>query len=243
MRRNFIFALLLLLFLFPVSSSFAVTSIIGAWGYFTTPTTATPGKGKVNIAAGYIIGPNNIYVAVNTEILPNWELSAGKEIPISENTDLGLTPYILGSQYKFYGKDQKSLQIAGGGYVELLGDVAGLDGTPFDVYIVFSDYAGKLGIVNTGLGYTFGIDAEYTINFFFNMKWALVKDKLFLIQEFTNHSVRQGGELAWDSQRGVFNLGLLFDFKKFIKFNLVTYDILDDFITLGFGAEFSIDAF
>jgi hypothetical protein len=67
------------------------------------------------------------------------------------------------------------------------------------------------------------------------------KEWLFLIGEFTNYSVRQGQYKAWDESRGIFNLGLVFEPLKWANFNIVTYDILDNFITIGIGGEVYFD--
>lgn len=222
---------------------FADTTITGAYGYFTMPITTTPGQGVVRISTGYIFDPGNIYVGVNTALLPNWELSAGKEILTEENSDLGWTPYILGTKYTFYGAGRTGFKAAAGMQVELMGDEAGVDGTPFTMYMVVSDAAGKLGYVNLGLGYTLGVDAGYLINFFTGVRTPLIEDRLFFIGEFTNYSVRLGRGLAWDVQRGVFNAGLVLELNRFLKFKLVGYDMLDEFLTVGLGGELRIKAF
>lgn len=242
MKKILIFAFLILLAV--PGALLANTSITGAYGYFTMPITTTPGKGVVRINAGYIFDPGNIYVSMNTALLPNWEISAGKEIVVGEeNADLGATPFIIGTKYTFYGAGQTGFKAAAGAQVELMGDEAGVDGTPFTIYMVVSDAAGRLGYVNLGLGYTLGVDAGYLINFFTGVRTPIISNKLFFIGEFTNYSVRLGQFLPWDVQRGVFNAGLMLELNNMLKFKLVGYDMLDEFLTVGLGSELRFKAF
>lgn len=231
------------LFLIPGFSLTAGTAITGSQGYFTVPVTSTPSKGAIHINAGYIFDPGNLYTSVNTAILPNWELSAGKEILTSEGRELGATPFILGTKYMFYGSKKGSFKAAVGLQLELLGKAAGVDGTPITLYGVISESAGKLGYVNTGFGYTMGIDAGYLINFFIGLQKAIIGDKLFVIGEFSNYSVRQGLDTAWSVDRGIFNTGLLLELNEYLSFKAAFYDLLDDFINIGLGAELRIKAF
>ncbi len=64
-----------------------------------------------------------------------------------------------------------------------------------------------------------------------------------MIGEFTNFSVRHGLGLPWDESRGVFNTGLMLELIEFLKFKLVVYDVLDNFITVGLGAEVKFKVF
>jgi len=235
-----------ILFIFIVLSGvplLADTSITGAYGYFTMPVTGTPEEGTVHINAGYIFDPGNIYVSLNTTVLPNWELSAGKEILTEKGRDAGVTPLIFGSKYVFYGGGKSGFRAAFGIQAEFMSDAAGVDGTPISIYAAISENAGKLGYMNTGLGYTFGVDAGYLLNFFFGIRKPIYRDKLYVIGEFTNYSVRKGLGLAWDEQRGVFNAGLMYDLNRFFKFKVAGYDLLDHFMTIGIGAEASFKAF
>jgi len=227
----------------PAASLFANTTITGSYGYFTMPITSTPAKGNVNINAGYIFDPGNIYVSLNTAVLPNWELSAGKEILTQEGQDIGVTPFIFGSKYVFYGAGRSGFRAAAGIQAEFMSDAAGVNGTPISIYAAISENAGKLGYINTGLGYTFGLDAGYLLNFFFGIRKPVYRDKLFVIGEFTNYSVRKGLGLAWDEQRGVFNTGLMYELNKYFKFKVVGYDLLDHFLTVGIGAEAGFKVF
>jgi len=231
-----LFAFLLLV---PGFAVHAYTTITGANGYFTMPTTFVRPKGTISGAAGYIFDVNNLYAAVNVVILKNWEVSGAKEFPFSSNADIGATPWIVGTKWTFHEKG--SFRVSIGGQAEFLGEAAGLDGTPVKMYAAVSDNAGALGYVNAGLGYTLGIDAGYQINFFFGLRRHIIEDKLFVIGEFTNYSAREGLYKAWDEQRGIFNLGLAFEAFKFATFNLVTYDLLDHFITIGLGGEVYFD--
>ncbi len=237
------FAILFIFTALPGISLFANTSITGAYGYFTMPITSTPEKGTVHINAGYIFDPGNIYVSFNTAVLPNWELSAGKEILTEKGRDIGVTPFIFGSKYVFYGAGTGGFRAAAGIQAEFMSDAAGVDGTPISIYAAISESAGKLGYMNTGLGYTFGVDAGYLLNFFFGIRKPIYRDKLYVIGEFTNYSVRKGLGLAWDEQRGVFNTGLLYELNQFFTFKVVGYDLLDHFLTVGIGAEASFKAF
>jgi hypothetical protein len=220
---------------------FANTSLPGAYGYFTMPITSTPGRGEIRINSGYIFTPGNFYVSLNTSLIKNWELSAGKEILVGQDAGIGATPFVVGTKYLFYNKG--GFRIAGGAQVEILGDEAGVDGFPVGIYAVLSENAGRLGYFNFGLGYTFGVDAGYNINFFAGLRRGIVQDKLFVIGEFTNYSVRHGLGLPWDESRGVFNAGLMLEVIEFAKFKLVFYDILDNFLTVGLGAEIKLKVF
>jgi hypothetical protein len=221
----------------------AGTTLQGTMGGYTTPGTNTPGKGVINISAGYIFDPGNLYTSITTAPIQNWELSAGKEIPTKEGSELGATPFILGTKYMFYGSKKNGFRAAVGAQVEILGKAAGLDGVPVTIYGVISESAGKLGYVNTGLGYTLGIDAGYQINFFFSLEKAIIGDKLYVIGEFTNYSVREGLYTPWSVDRGIFNTGLLLELNEFLSFKGMFYDLLDDFINVGLGAEVRIKAF
>lgn len=221
----------------------ANTTITGSYGYFTVPSASTPGQGVVRINTGYIFDPGNLYFGVNTALLPNWELSVGKEILTEEGSDLSWTPFVLGTKYTFYGAGGQGFKAAAGMQVELMGDEAGVDGTPVTLYAVVGDYASNLGYVNLGLGYTLGVDAGYLINFFTGVRTPIIEDTLFFIGEFTNYSARLGRGLPWDVQRGVFNAGLQLELNRFLKFKLVGYDMLDEFLILGLGGELRIKAF
>lgn len=236
-------AILIACLFVPVASIFANTSITGAYGYFTMPITSTPEKGTIHINAGYIFDPGNIYIGINSSVIKNWEISAAKEILTQEGQDIGVTPFIFGSKYVFYGGGTTGFRAAAGIQVELMSDAAGVNGTPVSMYAAISESAGKLGYMNTGLGYTFGVDAGYLLNFFFGIRKPVYRDKLFVIGEFTNYSVRKGLGLAWDEHRGVFNTGLVYELNKYIKFKAVGYDLLDHFLTVGVGAEGSFKAF
>jgi hypothetical protein len=240
MKRS-VYAILCTLFVFSAASLFANTSLTGAYGYFTIPITATPGRGTLNINSGYIFSPGNFIISANTSFVKNWEISAGKEILTGEGEDMGATPWIVGSKYMFYEKG--GFRAAAGLQVELLGDAAGANGTPVSVYGVISDGAGKLGYINLGLGYTFGIGAGYNINFFVGVREPVIGDKLFFIGEFTNFSVRQGLGLPWNVNRGVFNSGLVLELTDFLKFKVVVYDLLDESLTLGLGGEAKLKLF
>jgi hypothetical protein len=239
--KKMIFIGLTILILLSGSQLFANTSLTGAYGYFTIPITSTPSRGEIRINSGYIFGPGNFYVSLNTSLIKNWELSAGKEILVGDNAGIGATPFVVGSKYMFYGKG--GFRAAGGIQVEILGDEAGVNGIPIIVYAVLSENAGKLGYFNFGLGYTFGVEAGYNINFFAGMRRAIIQDKLYVIGEFTNFSVRHGLGLPWDENRGVFNTGLMLELIEFLKFKLVVYDVLDNFITVGLGAEVKFKVF
>jgi hypothetical protein len=242
MRKRFLLVILVLVVLVP-GSVMAGTTITGAYGFFTVPTTKTPLRGEINVNAGYIFDPGNFYVGVNTAIIPNWELSAGKEFVLDSSSDEDLTPYILGTKYRFYSEGRNDFEASVGLQVELLKDEAGVDGTPVSFYLAISDYAGKLGYMNTGLGYTLGVDAGYLINFFFGLETPIIGDSLYAIGEFTNYSPRLGQDLAWDLSRGVFNAGLVLNIEDFLDLKLVGYDMLDDFLTVGLGAEVGFKAF
>ena len=233
--------LLISLFLVSIVPLYANTAITGTYGYFTMPITSTPSKGAIHINSGYIFTPGNFYISLNTSIINNWEISASKEILTSEGEEIGATPYIFGSKYLFYEKG--SFRAAGGLQIELAGDAANVDGIPFTIYGIISESAGKIGYVNIGLGYTLGIEAGYAINFFVGLRRAIIDDKLFLIGEFTNYSVRQGLGLPWNEGRGIFNSGLVLELKDFLKFKFTTYDLLDEFLTVGLGAEIRLKAF
>ncbi len=227
--------------LLSCSQLFANTSLTGAYGYFTIPITSTPSRGEIHINSGYIFNPGNFYVSLNTSLIKNWEISAGKEILVGSNAGIGATPFVVGSKYMFYSKG--GFRAAGGIQVEILGDESGVIGVPVTLYAVLSESAGKLGYVNFGLGYTLGVDAGYNINFFAGLRRAIVQDKLYVIGEFTNFSVRHGLGLPWDESRGVFNTGLMLELIEFLKFKLVVYDVLDNFITVGLGAEVKFKVF
>ena len=222
----------------PLSAN---TSITGAYGYFTIPITSTPEKGTILINTGYVFDPGNLYFSLNTAFIKNWEISTGKEILTGEGEDIGSTPFIIGTKYMFY--ERGNFRAAGGLQVELLSDEAGVSGTPVSLYGVISESAGKLGYMNVGLGYTFGIDAGYHINFFFGLRKELIDEKLFAIGEFTNFSVRQGLGLPWDVERGIFNAGLVLELTDYLKFKFMTFDLLDDFLTVGLGGELSFKVF
>jgi hypothetical protein len=238
-KRTLILLVCMLVLLVPGFALHAYTTITGANGYFTMPITSVRPKGTVSGGVGYIFEVNNLYAAVNVVILKDWEVSGAKEFPFDSNADLGYTPWIVGTKWKFYEKG--SFRTAIGGQIEFLGDEAGVDGTPVSLYAAVSDNAGALGYVNAGLGYTLGIDAGYRINFFFGLRRHIVEGKLFVIGEFTNYGVRQGLATAWDESRGIFNLGLQFEAFKFATFNLAAYDLLDEFITVGLGGEVYFD--
>jgi len=222
----------------PLSAN---TSITGAYGYFTIPITSTPDKGTIHINTGYIFDPGDFYISLNTAFIKNWEISAGKEILTGQGEEIGSTPFIIGTKYMFY--ERGDFRAAAGLQVELLGNDAGASGTPVSLYGVISESAGKLGYMNIGLGYTFGIDAGYHINFFLGLRKELIGEKLFAVGEFTNFSVRQGLGLPWDEGRGIFNAGLILELTDFLKFKLMTYDLLDDFLTVGLGGELSLKVF
>jgi hypothetical protein len=228
-----------LILVLPMFSLHAYTTITGANGYFTMPTTAVRPAGTISGIVGYIFDVNNLYAGVNVVVLRNWEVSGAKEFPFSSNADLGSTPWILGSKWKFHEKG--SFRAALGGQIEFLGDTAMVDGTPVSLYAAISDNAGALGYVNAGLGYTLGLDLGYQINFFFGTRRHIIEDKLFVVGEFTNYSVRQGLYKPWDEARGIFNLGLVFEAFKFASFNVVAYDLLDTFITIGLAGEIYFD--
>jgi hypothetical protein len=238
-KKKHIILFFIFVLLVPGFAVQGYTTITGANGYFTMPITSVRPKGTVSGAAGYIFDVNNLYAAANVVILKNWELSAAKEFPFENNADMGATPLIVGTKWKFYEKG--SFRTAIGAQVEFLGEAAGVDGTPFSFYAAVSDNAGALGYVNAGLGYTLGIDAGYLINFFFGLRRHIIEDKLYVIGEFTNYGVRKGLFTAWDESRGIFNLGLQFEALKFASFNLVAYDLLDHFITIGLGGEVYFD--
>lgn len=235
------FAILCAFFALSSASLFANSSLTGPYGYFTIPITATPARGTLHINAGYIFEPGNFYFSANTSFLKNWEVSTGKEILTDEGEDIGATPWVIGSKYMFYEKG--GFRAAAGIQVELLGDAAGANDTPVSIYGVISDNAGKIGYVNLGLGYTFGVDAGYNINFFVGFRDPIIDDKLFLIGEFTNFSIRQGLGRPWNENRGVFNAGLDLELTEFLKFKLVAYDLLDDFLILGLGGEVKLKIF
>jgi len=239
--RKIIFVILCIFFLFSFVPLFGNTSITGLYGYFTMPITSTPSRGTIHINSGYIFDPGNIYISLNTSVLKNWELSAGKEILTGEDGEIGATPFIFGTKYLFYQKG--GFRAAAGLQVELLGDAANVDGTPVSLYGVISESAGKIGYVNIGLGYTLGIDVGYAINFFVGLQKAVIGEKLFVIGEFTNYSVRQGLGLPWSEERGIFNGGVVLELTDFLKFKFIAYDLLDHFLTVGLGGELKIKAF
>jgi hypothetical protein len=239
--RKLALAVFLAVLALSTGSLFANTSLTGPYGYLTIPITATPARGTLHINTGYIFEPGNFYISANTSFLNNWEVSFGKEILTGEGEDIGATPWVIGSKYMFYEKGE--FRSAAGIQVELLGDAAGVNGTPVSIYGVISDSAGKLGYVNLGLGYTFGIDAGYNINFFVGVREPVIGDKLFLIGEFTNFSVRQGLGLPWNVNRGVFNAGLVLELTDFMKFKLAAFDLLDNLLTIGLGGEIKLKIF
>jgi hypothetical protein len=239
MKRIILILFFALVLIVPAFSLHAYTTITGANGYFTIPITNVRDRGTVSGTAGYIFDVNNLYAAVNVVILKNWEVSGAKEFPLSDNADMGLTPWILGTKWTFYEKETFRSTI--GGQIEFLDEAAGYDKTPITLYAAVSDNAGGLGYINAGLGYTFNIDAGYHINFFFGTRRHIIEDKLYVVGEFSNFSVRQGLFTAWDEQRGIFNLGLVFEAFEFATFNLVAYDMLDHFITIGLGGEVHFD--
>ena len=239
MKKTTLILCLSLVIMLPSISLNAYTTLTGANGYFTTPSTEVRDKGTVSGAMGYIFDVNNLYAAVNVVVLKNWEISGAKEFPLADETEMGFTPWILGTKWNFYEKGSFKTSI--GCQIEFLDEASGYDSTPFSIYAAVSDYAGALGYVNAGLGYTFNIDAEYQINFFFGTKRHIVEDMLFVVGEFSNYSVRQGYYTAWNERRGIFNLGLTFEAFKFASFNIVAYDVLDEFITVGLGGEVHFD--
>lgn len=236
-----IIILLSFLFMLPAVQLLADTTITGSYGYFTMPITSTPKKGEIHINSGYIFDPGNFYVSLNTSFIKNWEISAGKEILTGSTADIGATPFIIGTKYMFYSKG--GFRAAGGLQVEILGDESGVDGVPVTIYGVISESAGKLGYMNFGLGYTLGVDAGYNINFFAGLRRSIIGDKLFVVGEFTNFSIRQGLDPPWDEGRGIFNAGLVLELIEFLKFKFVAYDVLDEFLTLGLGAEVKFKVF
>ena len=233
--------LLTVLFLFLTAPLFANTSITGYYGYFTIPITNTPSRGAIHINTGYIFTPGNFYISMNTSVLKNWELSAGKEILTGEGQEISAAPFILGTKYMFYRKG--GFRAAAGLQAELLGKAANIDGTPVTLYGVISESAGKLGYVNIGLCYIMGIDAGYAINFFIGIRKAVIGDKLFAIGEFTNYSIRQDIGLPWDDGRGIFNGGVVLELTDFLKFKFTAYDLLDKFLTVGLGGELRLKVF
>ena len=239
MNKKFLILFLALVFIVPTFSIHAYTTITGANGYFTVPITNVRDKGTLSGGVGYIFDVNNLYAAANVVILKNWEVSGAKEFPLSNDAEIGFTPWIIGTKWTFYEKGPFKTTI--GGQIEFLDDASGYDRAPFTLYAAVSDFAGALGYVNAGLGYTFNIDAGYHINFFFGMHRQIIEDKLFVVGEFSNYSVRQGFYTAWNEKRGIFNLGLVFEPFKFASFNLVAYDMLDNFITVGLGGEVYFD--
>jgi len=240
-----LYIIITITFIFFIStfSLYANTSITGAYGYFTIPITSTPQRGTININAGYIFTPGNFYVSANTSFINNWELSLGKEILTSEGSDMGSTPFIIGTKYKFYEKQKGGFRAACGLQLEILGKSANVDGTPVSLYGVISDNAGKLGYINAGFGYVFGIDMGYRINFLLGIRKPLIEDKLFVVGEFTNYTIRQGLDKPWDEGRGIFNGGLLLELTDFLKFKLAFFDLFDDFLTVGLGGEVKLKAF
>jgi hypothetical protein len=220
---------------------FADTTLTGPFGYITVPTTSTPAKGALRINAGYIFDPGNFYLAANTSVMKNWEVSAAKEILTDEDAGFGATPFIVGTKYMFYQKDD--FRAAAGIQLEFAGDEANVDGLPVSIYGVISENAGNIGTMNIGLGYTLGVDAGYAINFFVGVRRAIIGDKLFVIGEFTNYSVRQGLGLPFNVNRGIFNSGLDLDLTDFLKFEFTAYDLLDKFLTVGLGAELRLKVF
>ena len=239
--KKIILIIFCIFFLFTFGALFGNTSITGSYGYFTMPITSTPSRGTIHINSGYIFDPGNLYISLNTSILKNWELSAGKEILTGEGGEIDATPFIFGTKYLFYQKGD--FRAAAGLQAELLLDQQIVDGTPVSLYGVISESAGKIGYVNIGLGYTLGIDAGYAINFFVGLRKAVIGDKLFIIGEFTNYSIRQGLDLPWSEGRGIFNGGAVLELTDFLKFKLTAYDLLDHFLTVGLGAELRLKAF
>ena len=239
MKRKYAILFFILVLLVPGFAVQGYTTITGANGYFTMPITSVRPPGTISGAVGYIFDVNNLYAGVNVVILKNWEVSGAKEFPFDSNADMGTTPWIIGTKWKFYEKG--SFRTAIGAQFEFLGDAAGVDGTPVSFYAAVSDNAGNLGYVNAGLGYTLGLDAGYQINFFFGLRRHIIEDRLYVIGEFTNYGIRKGLFTAWDESRGIFNLGLQFEAFKFASFNLVAYDVLDHFITIGLGGEVYFD--
>jgi hypothetical protein len=239
--RKITLTILCICFLISFVPLFGDTSITGSYGYFTMPITSTPSRGTIHINSGYIFDPGNFYISLNTSILKNWELSAGKEILTREGGEIDATPFVIGTKYLFYQKGD--FRAAAGLQVDLLLDQQIVDGTPVSLYGVISESAGKIGYVNIGLGYTLGIDAGYAINFFVGLRKAVIGDKLFVIGEFTNYSVRQGLGLPWNEGRGIFNGGVVLELTDFLKFKFTAYDLLDHFLTVGLGAELRLKAF
>ncbi len=235
-----LFILLISINLKPYDSSAELT-ITGCNGLFTVPAAEVPERGKVNISSGFIFTPGNFYLSSATSPIPDFELSVGKEIPVSKDYSFSSTPLIFGSKYLFYKKGTFKSGI--GIQIELAGDKAGISGTPITLYGVISESAGKLGKLSTGLGYTFGMNAGYRINFFVGLKKPLVEDKLYLIGEFTNFSVRHGQALPWNEARGVFNGGLQLKLTDFLMFNFAAYDMFDNFLTIGISGELKLKVF
>ena len=143
--KKLIFIVLTLIILISGSQLFANTSLSGAYGYFTMPITSTPARGEIRINSGYIFTPGNFYVSLNTSLIKNWELSAGKEILVGGNNGIGATPFVVGSKYMFYSKG--GFRAAGGLQVEILGDEAGVDGVDdlFDRHCAGEDSVAESG--------------------------------------------------------------------------------------------------
>ncbi len=238
MNKKFLILFLALVFMVPAFSINAYTTITGANGYFTVPITNVRERGTLSGGVGFIFDTNNLYAAVNVVVLKNWEVSGAKEFPFDDNADLGMTPWIIGTKWTFYEKG--SFRSTIGGQIEFLDETVS-ENIPVTLYAAVSENAGVLGYINAGLGYTFGIDAGYHINFFFGIRRRIIEDTLFFVGEFSNYSVRQGLFTAWNEQRGIFNIGLVLEAFEFASFNLVAYDILDHFITVGLGGEVYFD--
>lgn len=243
MRKCLIVFPIIILLVIPAMNLFSETSLTGAYGYFTVPIPNTPTKGEIDINTGYIFTPGNFYLSFNFAPINNFEIHAGKEILTTTNgQEFKGTPFIIGAKYMFYGKGQ-GFKAALGTYIELISKNIGLPGTPFTIYGLVSDNAGKLGYVTTGIGYTLGINAGYNIDFLLALKKAIIGNQLYLIGEFTNFSIRQGLGLPWSTNRGIFNAGLLLKLNSFLMFKLAAYDLFDNFLTVGLGGEVSFKAF
>ena len=235
--------ILTVFFLVPSLFLFGDTSITGAYGYFTVPIPDTPPKGEININTGYIFTPGNFYLSLNIAPLNNWEFYGSKEIlTTTKGEEFKGTPFILGTKYMFYSKGS-NFKSAAGIHVQLISKDIGLPGIPVTIYGLVSDNAGKLGYITTGIGYTLGIKAGYNIDFLLALKKAIIENKLYLIGEFTNFSIRQGLGLPWNTDRGIFNAGLLLNLNNLISFKLAFYDLFDNFLTVGLGGEIKLKAF
>jgi len=243
MKKQVKIVILIILLSIPTSYILGETTIIGAKGYFTVPIPDTPTKDDIDINTGYIFTPGNFYLSLNTSPINNLELYAGKEIlTTTSGQEFKGTPFIIGSKYMFYGKSS-GFKAALGVHVQFISKDVGLPGTPISIYGLVSDNAGKLGYISTGIGYTLGINAGYDIDFLLALKKAIIGNQLYFIGEFTNFSIREGLGLPWNTNRGIFNAGLLLYLNDFLSFKLAFYDLFDNFLTVGLGGEVKIRAF